>query len=213
MFHVPGVRHTALCTWNFVSKKNLINFKFLMKRLFAAIKIHPSAQYISLFNEISSSLRHERIKWIEPENTHLTLKFFGETDDAKIPAICHALESATAQSTPFTLKIARTGVFGSRYDPKVIWFGIEKNEELDRLARNIFTELAKCGWEADRQNFVPHLTIGRIKELRDKPLFQKIVGIHNMVEIQDENVTEIILYESILRREGPLYVKVFSAVL
>jgi 2'-5' RNA ligase len=184
-----------------------------MKRLFAAIKIYPSARYISLFDEISSSLRHERIKWIEPENTHLTLKFFGETDDVKIPAICLAIKAAVAQSKPFTLKISNTGIFGSRYDPKVLWFGIEKLDELDELARNIFAELVKCGWEADRQNFVPHLTIGRIKELKDKPLFQKIIGKYNTVEIQEENVTEIILYESILRRDGPLYVNVFSAVL
>jgi len=184
-----------------------------MKRLFAAIKIHPSSRYISLFNEISSSLRHERIKWVEPENTHLTLKFFGETDETKIPAIRQSIETAVAQSKPFTLKIANTGIFGSRYDPKVIWFGIEKNSALEDLVQNIFTELAKCGWEKDRQNFVPHLTIGRIKELKDKPLFQKIVSKYNTVEIQDENVTEIILYESILRREGPLYVNVFSGIL
>jgi len=184
-----------------------------MKRLFAAIKIHPSPRYISLFNEISSSLHHERIKWIEPGNTHLTLKFFGETDESKIPAICLALKAAVAQSKHFTLKISNTGIFGSRYDPKVLWFGIEKQDELDELARNIFTELAKCGWEKDRQNFVPHLTIGRIKELKDKPLFRKIISQYNTIEIQEENVTEIILYESILRREGPLYVGVFSAVL
>lgn len=181
-----------------------------MRRLFAAIKIHPSARYISLFNEISSSLRHERIKWVEPENMHLTLKFFGETDEAKIPAIRQAIETATAQSKPFTLKIANTGIFGSRYDPKVVWFGIEKQNELENLARNVFTELAKCGWEADRQNFVPHLTIGRIKKLEDRPLFQQIISKYNTVEIQVENVSEIKLYESILRREGPLYAEVFS---
>jgi RNA 2',3'-cyclic 3'-phosphodiesterase len=184
-----------------------------MKRLFAAIKIHPSASYIRLFNEISSSLRHERIKWTQPENTHLTLKFFGETDEAKIPLICLALESAVAKSKPFTLKISNTGIFGSHYDPKIIWFGIEKQDELESLAQNIFTELAKHGWHADRQNFVPHLTIGRIKGLKDKPLFQKIISKYNTVEIQEENVTEIILFESILLREGPMYVNVFSALL
>lgn len=184
-----------------------------MKRLFAAIKIHPSAKYISVFNEISSSLRHERIKWVEPSITHLTLKFFGETDEKKIPDISLTLENAAAQSKPFTLKIANTGIFGSRYDPKVIWFGFEKNQELDSLAKNIFTELQKHGWHPDRQNFVPHLTIGRIKEIKDKPLFQHIISKFNLVEIQEEKVTEIILYESILRREGPLYINLFSAKL
>ena len=85
-----------------------------MKRLFAAIKIHPSAEYIKLFNDISSSLRHERIKWVEPDNIHLTLKFFGETDETKIPAIIQAIEKSVALSKPFTLKIAHTGIFGSR---------------------------------------------------------------------------------------------------
>lgn len=184
-----------------------------MKRLFAAIKIHPSAKFTGLLDEISSSLRHERIKWVEPSNMHLTLKFFGETDDELIPCINQALQTAVSQSKPFTLKIANTGVFGSRYDPKVIWFGIEKHPELDNLVKNIFTELSKCGWQPDRQNFVPHLTIGRIREIKDKPLFQKIINNFNTLEIQQENVTEIILYESILRREGPLYMKEFSIML
>ncbi len=184
-----------------------------MKRLFAAIKIHPSTRFISVLNEFSSSLRHERIKWVEPENMHLTLKFFGETDEEQIPAINLAVQTAVSQSKPFILKISNTGIFGSRYDPKVIWFGIEKHPELDTLAKNIFAELQKCGWQPDRQNFIPHLTIGRIKELKDKPLFQKIISNFSTLEIQIENVTEIILYESILRRDGPQYVNVFSAKL
>ena len=166
--------------------------------------------YISIFNEIYSSFRHERIKWVEPENMHLTLKFFGETDEKNIPSIIRAIEAAVESSNPFLLKIANTGIFGSRYDPKVIWFGIEKQNELEILAKKIFTGLEKCGYEADRQNFVPHVTIGRIKELKDKSLFQQILGKFNTVEIQEEKVTEIILFESILRREGPLYVEVFS---
>lgn len=177
-----------------------------MKRLFAAIKIQPSPKFISLLNELSSSLHYERIKWVEPENMHLTLKFFGETDENKIPVISQAIETAVSLSKPFTLKIANTGIFGSHYDPKVIWFGIEKQPELEILAKNIFTELEKHGWEPDRQNFVPHLTIGRIKELKDKPLFQQIINKYNAVEIQEENVSELTLYESILRREGPEYI-------
>lgn len=184
-----------------------------MKRLFAAIKIHPSVNYNSLFNEISSQLSHERIKWVEPENMHLTLKFFSKTDEKQIPNIQQVLANAAADAKPFTLKISNTGIFGSRYDPKVIWFGIEKNPELESLVQNIFAGLEKQGWKSDRQNFVPHLTIGRIKELKDKPLFQNIIRKYNVVEIQEENVSEITLYESILRREGPLYLNVFSAKL
>ena len=181
-----------------------------MKRLFAAIKIHPSPKYISTFNELTTSLKHERIKWVEPENMHLTLKFFGETEENKIADIQLALSNAVSKSRTFTLKFSDTGIFGSRYDPRVVWFGINKSPELEMLSKNIITELAKVGWEPDRQNFVPHLTIGRIKELKDKTFFQQIISKYHTVEIQEELVLEVILYESILRREGPLYVKIIS---
>ena len=92
----------------------------------------------------------------------------------------------------------------------MVWFGIEKLEALDKLALAIFIELEKSGWEKDRQNFVPHLTIGRIKEVQDKKLFQQIISKYNSIEIQEENVAGITLYESILRREGPLYLDVHS---
>ncbi len=184
-----------------------------MKRLFAAIKIHPSSRYISLFNEISASMNHERIKWVEPENMHLTLKFFGEIAENKIPAICQAMQKSASKSKPFTLSIANTGLFGSRYDPKVIWFGINKNEVLQNLTENIFAELQAVDFTRDRQNFVPHLTIGRIKEIKDKSLFQQIISKYNTLDIQQEHVGEIVLYESILDRKGPTYVKIFSAQL
>ncbi len=182
-----------------------------MKRLFAAIKIHPSTHYIKLQSSISSALSHERIKWVEPENMHLTLKFFGETDERKIPDIINALNEASAMSKSFLMHIENLGVFGSRYDPKVLWFGIRKNDDLHSLWSQIVLELDKIGWNADRQNFVPHLTIGRIKEITDKQLFQKLIQPFKDVEIHQEEVSEIILYESILKREGPEYIKLHTS--
>lgn len=177
-----------------------------MKRLFAAIKIHPSPEFISVVSSMTAELKHERIKWVELHNMHLTLKFFGETEEPRIPAIYEALTSATANADSFTLHINRTGIFGSRYDPRVIWFGIDLEPGLLKLAENVFDNLQQAGWEPDRQNFVPHLTIGRIKELKDKALFQQVIARYREVKIQEQNVNELILFESILRREGPEYI-------
>ncbi|NVO18548.1 MAG: RNA 2',3'-cyclic phosphodiesterase [Bacteroidetes bacterium] len=178
-----------------------------MKRLFAAIKITPTPEFVRVLTQISGDLHHERIKWVETNNIHITLKFFGETDENQIPSIKKALQEAANQSTRFIMKINRTGIFGSRYDPRVVWFGIDPEPCLDQLAANTVKELQKAGWEPDRQNFVPHLTIGRIKELRDKALFQQIINKYKSASIQEQEIKEVILYESILRREGPLYLK------
>jgi len=185
-------------------------FDIIMKRLFAAIKIQPAPEFIKTLVQLSGELRHERIKWVDSNNIHLTLKFFGETDEKLIPGIKKALQDAASQSERFIIKIRRTGIFGSRYDPKVVWFGLDPDARMDRLAVNTFTELKIAGWEPDRQNFVPHLTIGRIKELKDKALFQQVIDKYRYVSIQEQEVSEIILYESILRKEGPLYVNLAS---
>jgi len=178
-----------------------------MKRLFAAINIDASARFTEILQSISRELRHERIKWVEPGNIHITLKFFGETDETRIPAIRTALGEAAGMSQGFTMNIRRTGIFGSRYDPRVIWFGIDREPSLELLAANTVRALSKAGWEPDRQNFVPHLTIGRIRELKDKNLFQQVIDTYRDASIQQQQVREIILYESILRKEGPLYLK------
>lgn len=178
-----------------------------MKRLFAAIKVTPEPGFVAILQEIRHNLKYERITWVDPSVIHLTLKFFGETEESKIPVIKESLKTAVAASESTLIRIYKTGIFGSKYDPKVIWFGIDPNEALQKLAGNVLNELESAGWERDRQNFVPHLTIGRIRELKDKALFQEVISNYRDRFIQEQAVREIHLYESILRKEGPLYLK------
>ena len=176
-----------------------------MKRLFAAIKIYPSDEFSRLYYEMRNRLKHEKIRWVAPGNIHITLKFFGETDEKLIPAINQALNATAKSCQSFDFELRNTGIFGSSYNPKVIWFGIRQSEKLVKLAGSVFEELDARGWKRDRQNFVPHLTIGRIKHINDKQLFQKIIDDFAEVEIQAVSVKEFHLYESILRKEGPEY--------
>ena len=176
-----------------------------MKRLFAAIKINPSEVFFAHYYSLKKQLQHEKIKWVEPENLHLTLKFFGETPEHHIPVINVALSKAVEGFSSFEINIANTGIFGSSYKPRVIWLGIEDKEETLSLATKIISELEYIGIESDRQNFVPHLSLGRIRSLNDKNIFQKVIDQHKEAYIQKEEVKEIHLFESILRPQGPEY--------
>ena len=176
-----------------------------MKRLFAAIKIQPSPEFLKTYNSLKSGLRFCRITWVKPESIHVTLKFFGETEERKIPEISRVLKEVASRHKPFAAELVNVGIFGSSYSPKVIWFGIEKSEPLKKLGQEVIQSCEAIGWEADRQNFVPHLTIGRIKEVPDKQLFQKMIDMHKTDRLQEFSVSEFNLYESILLKEGPLY--------
>jgi 2'-5' RNA ligase len=87
----------------------------------------------------------------------------------------------------------------------VIWFGIQNSEPLKKLGLDVVKSVEAIGWEADRQNFVPHLTIGRIKQVPDKHLFQRMIDEHKKTRMQEIRVSEFHLYESTLSRTGPIY--------
>ena len=177
-----------------------------MKRLFAALKIYPDNGFLLSYRNLKAGFRHEPIKWVEEYNIHITLKFFGETEESRIPEICSTLRELAGKRSPMTIRLTGLGIFGSSYAPKVIWVGIDPVEELSELMKQVHTGLAGAGFEPDRQNLVPHLTLGRVKLLHDKILFRRTLDQFRTMASLPLPISEIILYESILRREGPQYI-------
>ena len=179
-----------------------------MKRLFIAIKINPDKEFLNQTHLLEASLQHERIKWVEDNNIHVTLKFFGETEEKKIPGIIAVLRNVASASPAFAFSLRTLGIFGSSYDPKVIWIGIEPYQELVTLMQKLQQEMKPLGFEPDRQNLVPHLTLGRIKSLKDKSLFQRTIDHYKAISSTMESAESFILFESILKKEGPTYVTI-----
>lgn len=176
-----------------------------MKRLFVAVKLDPGEEFLKQLRDLQSKLAGERIKWVEEYNIHITLKFFGETPEDKIPGIIRGLEEVAAGTDAFSFSLRQLGIFGSSYDPRVVWVGIEPYADLVTLMTQLRNKMSRIGFEPDRQNLVPHLTLGRIKDLKDKKRFQQIISQHKEIASREMKADQIILYESILKKEGPVY--------
>lgn len=176
-----------------------------MKRIFAAIKINPDDNFLRIYNELKSACRHDKINWVKPNNVHITFKFFGETEENKIPNIVLALSEIANRHNNFSFNLKDVGIFGSHYKPRVIWFGVENMKELQALANDVLDGMEDLGFERDRHNFVPHLTIGRIKFTDSKRLFQEIIEKYKSIEIQNQSVDQFYLIESFLSSAGPVY--------
>jgi 2'-5' RNA ligase len=183
-----------------------------MKRIFSAIKLHPSPALLEIFRFLKQNLNTEKIKWVEEHNLHFTLKFFGEIPEEEIPAIRQALKNTAQHSHAFDIELRGTGIFGSSYNPRVIWFGIEPNAAMQSLYETMWIELSRLGYVPDSQNFVPHLTIGRVKFIGNKRFFQEVINRYKDEFIQKETIKELYLFESILRPEGPQYKIIESLV-
>ncbi len=176
-----------------------------IKRLFLAIKIIPEPELLAFMLRLKSKLKYENIRWTNSDNLHLTLKFFGETPVEKIDEIISQVAIVTQVQNSFNLKVENLGVFGSSYHPKVIWSGFEKSDELSNLERKINQQLEGIGYKNDRQNFVPHLTLGRIKQLKDKKLFQQVLSEDKTGQFQESVIDKIILFESVLNPSGAVH--------
>lgn len=176
-----------------------------MKRTFIAIKIHPQKSLISFINRLKTKLYNGKINWINYENFHITLKFIGETGDAKIIEIDSELKKICNCNYAFDINLQGVGVFGSRYQPKVIWCGINKSDAMTNLAIRIHNAMEIIGFPKDRQNFVPHLTLARIKSINNKIILLNEIEEFKNTFFQKVVVNEFILFESILKETGAKY--------
>lgn len=177
----------------------------MMKRLFVAIKVPPQQKLLNAYYHLKKEFIHEKIKWVDIENMHFTLKFVGNTHASDLQKLIDPLDKIAQNTEAFKLEVESLGVFGSRYNPRVIRAGIKKSEPLLEFGESILSKLDESGFERDRQNFVPHITLGRIKYLRDKNHLSKIMNHYQSVFFQSDHIKSFYLYESILQKEGPHY--------
>ncbi|MBG0783040.1 MAG: RNA 2',3'-cyclic phosphodiesterase [Bacteroidales bacterium] len=177
-----------------------------IKRLFIALPLPATVLLQELIDQLRYQLAHEKINWAKPQNLHLTLKFLGSVHTKQIPEIIKTTRDCVKQYQSFSLDFNKTGIFGSRYDPKILWLGIKTpSETLLSLTDDLLNQLDAIGFKRDRQNFVPHLTLGRIKKLNQKPLFQQLIQNIPQQSYLKADISEVILYESILHKKGPEY--------
>ena len=100
----------------------------------------------------------------------------------------------------------RTGLFGSNRVPRVLWLGMqEAPKALYDLEADLLDAFDSVGYMRDRQNFVPHLTVCRIKYLEDKQLFLQVYESIEQKTYLHADVKELVYFQSFLQPSGPYY--------
>ena len=177
------------------------------KRTFLAISIPCGTEFPALVERLKKNLTHEKyINYCRPENIHLTLKFLGNTSVDDIPAIIEAVQKVAKNHQPFTMDFDRAGLFGSNRVPRVLWLGMnDQPKALFDLENDLLDAFDDLGYLRDRQNFVPHLTVCRIKSLVDKQFFMQIYNAIEPKTYLHADVKELVYFQSFLQPTGPFY--------
>ncbi len=154
------------------------------------------------------------VRWVAPENIHVTLKFLGGVDAGEIPAVERAVAAACAGIPPFTLTMGGVGAFPNVKRPRVVWIGIGGAvETVEQLADKIEAACNALGFAREERPFSPHLTLGRVKRDARPGDFQAIgVMIQNAAvgNVGEIHVSSVSVMKSDLRPSGSVYTRLAS---
>jgi len=146
------------------------------------------------------------LRWVTPNNYHLTLKFLGEVAREQIPAIAQVVRRAAAAVAPFTVRLVGLGAFPQRSNPRVVWVSVsEGTAELRALWRQIDGGLAELGFAADQRRFTPHLTIARARSGLNSAELQPVFRRLQARDWGAYTVTTVNIMQSQLQPNGPIY--------
>ncbi len=155
---------------------------------------------IPYFDSIASLQRsiEGRVKLVEKENIHITLKFLGEVSHETLEKIEKIVRGCIPQK--YNLRLKGIGFFPNERYIKVIWIGVEDNGETEELMKCIDKKLSVLGFKKEK-NYIPHLTVarakGKIKIKNERDFREMLFG--------EITVEKIKIKKSTLTDRGPIY--------
>ncbi len=174
-----------------------------MLRLFIAIELAGRKKLEILELQKRAKQRFAGVSWVRAENMHLTLKFLGECAEDKVAPVMEAMEIASKELKPFTLRFGGCGVFPNPQKARVLWTGLKEGEkQVTMLADSLEENMAGSGFERKNRLYRPHLTIGRLRKPLPANMVRKFLEDESSFESSPVDVKEITLFQSKLLPQG-----------
>jgi len=178
------------------------------------VALVPSAAEQGRLADAAADLRDAGfpIRWVPPENVHLTLKFLGELPEERVREVCSAVDGAAAGVPPFVMGVGGFGAFPSLRRPQVVWVGVELEPTLESLQASLEEALAGLGFPREQRPFRPHLTLGRARKHVSPNEFRGLADLAQRIEYRDAfQIRSLDVMSSRLMPTGAIYDVVHSA--
>ena len=175
-------------------------------RAFIAVPVPDEARAALAVLQQELAASRADVKWVEPSQLHLTLKFLGEISEAQRDALKTALAQIGQEEPAFAMRLEAVGAFPTVAAPRVVWVGVEEGREpLARIAARLNEEGARLGITPEARAFSAHLTLGRVRSpTRRAALVERLRAVY-WEPSAPWRVTTLRLYQSVLSSSGPAY--------
>ena len=175
-------------------------------RLFIALNL-PKKERERIYRAARRFREEEMpVRWLEPENFHVTLKFLGEVRQDRVPAVEDAVARVAGSTKSFTTEFGGFGAFPTIRRPRTVWLGVGANPELRCLKQDVEWALGDVGFNAETRAFHPHITLGRADDRGGAGAFRGLDDLMASMDFRgDLRVHTIDLMRSHLSRDGAWY--------
>jgi 2'-5' RNA ligase len=173
-----------------------------MKRIFLGIDLPPELKDKIEALKQKSGLNRLPLKLVEPANSHIAVKFFGELTDSQINRIKDVVKETIGTFKSFNCLIKDVLIFPGLHSPRVLSLAVE-SKNLEGLATKLFNKFDKTDFIIkENRKYTAHITLGRFKEGLSEIELKKIADL----EFEDElTVNRLNLFASELTSAGPIY--------
>ncbi len=185
-------------------------------RLFIAVEI-PHEIRQAIHDKATAVLQRTvgpLVRFVPPENMHLTLKFLGDVSPSSVDMLTQMLRAEADSVHPFDMRIGGLGSFPSLKRARVIYIGIQAEAGLEALHRGVEAASRRLGYESEERPFSPHLTLGRVRQDVSAADGQRIRSALEGLRIDSlgtARVDSVQIFKSDLKPSGSVYTKLFSA--
>lgn len=173
-------------------------------RLFAAIPVADEArrELVGLLGALCES--GWPVRWVREEGLHLTMKFYGEVAPERLEVIEESVQLAARGATRLELRLGELGAFPGPSRPRVLWIGIEAPPALRLLQDRLERGGEAIGFPPEGAPYRPHVTLGRVRE-GHRPPRRGLDAFTAAYARASFTASELVLFESVLGRQGPRY--------
>lgn len=186
-------------------------------RSFIAIELPVAVkQELTTLEDILKKRCPQVVRWVDPQNIHVTLKFLGDVDSDRVDEINMAIDEATQGMSPFHLELKDLGVFPNLNRVNIIW--VDAKGELDKLTnlqKQIESNMEQLGFAHEDRDFTPHLTLGRVRDYAspdDRKKIGQVLSQTAFASAQVITVNCVNLMKSQLTNTGAIYTRLYASM-
>lgn len=148
------------------------------------------------------------VRWVKPENIHLTVHFLGNVRDEDLETLEGPLQKLCLTYGPFPISLKGMGCFPNNRNPRVIWIGLEGDlERMSRFRDALQAALKPLEFRVEDRAFRPHLTLGRFRGGARGGELDRTLDRYRELASPASVLRELILFRSDLRPTGSVYTR------